>query len=347
MRNMTSGWAAAAVLLALAACSSSAQQATQMSPTEVVATVGSSPITLAEVDEQALQSPASNYGGARLVQALYLARRDALEEIIGRRLMDAEAKRRGIDRAALVEQEIAGKAPTPTTADVAFWYQNNAARVQGATLDQVRDPIKALLIEERMARAKSTLLAALKDKTPVAISLEPPRQKIAVEGHASKGDKDAPIQLVEFSDFECPFCARAHPTLQQVLSAYGDKIRFVYRHYPLPNHPNAKPAAEASACALEQDRFWPFHDRLFANTSKLTESDLKTHAASAGLDITKFAACFESRKYKAQVERDITEAGGAGVTGTPAFFINGRPLEGAQPFEAFKRVIDEELAARK
>jgi protein-disulfide isomerase len=347
MRNKRSRWAAAAALLILAACSSSAQQATQMSPNEVVATVGSSPITLAEVDEKALQSPASNFGGARLVQALYLSRRDALDEIIGQRLMDAEAKKRGIDRSTLVEQEIANKAPAPTAADIEFWYQNNAARVQGATLDQVRDAIKALLIEERMGRAKSALLAALKDKTPVTVSLEPPRLKIAVDGHASKGDKDAPIQLVEFSDFECPFCARAHPTIQQVLSAYGDKIRFVYRHYPLPNHPNAKPAAEASACALEQDRFWPFHDRLFANTSKLAGTDLKAHAASAGLDMARFTSCFESRKYKDQVERDITEAGGAGVTGTPAFFINGRPLEGAQPFEAFKRVIDEELAARK
>lgn len=344
---MTAGWAAPAALLMLAACSSSAQQATQMSPNEVVATVGSSPITLAEVDEKALQSPASSFGGARLVQALYLARREALDEIVGQRLMDAEAGRRGIDRATLVEQEIADKAPAPTAADIEFWYQNNAARVQGATLDQVRDPIKALLIEERMGRAKTALLTALKEKTPVTVSLEPPRLKIAVEGHASKGEKDAPIQLVEFSDFECPFCARAHPTIQQVLSAYGDKIRFVYRHYPLPNHPNAKPAAEASACALEQDRFWPFHDRLFANTSKLAESDLKAHAASAGLDMAKFTACVESRKYKAQVERDITEAGGAGVTGTPAFFINGRPLEGAQPLEVFKRVIDEELAARK
>lgn len=344
---MTSAWAAPAALLMLAACSSSAQQATQMSPNEVVATVGSSPITLAEVDGKALQSPASNFGGARLVQALYLARREALDEIVGQRLMDAEARRRGIDHATLVEQEIADKAPAPTAADIEFWYQNNAARVQGATLDQVRDPIKALLIEERMGRAKRAFLTALKEKTPVTVSLEPPRLTIAVEGHASKGDKDALIQLVEFSDFECPFCARAHPTIQQVLSAYGDKIRFVYRHYPLPNHPNAKPAAEASACALEQDRFWPFHDRLFANTSKLAESDLKAHAASAGLDMARFTGCVESRKYKAQVERDITEAGGAGVTGTPAFFINGRPLEGAQPFEVFKRVIDEELAARK
>jgi protein-disulfide isomerase len=344
MRNAISGGAAAAVAVLLAACSSSAQQAAQMSPTDVVGTIGSTSITLAEVDEEALQRPASNFGGARLVQALYLARREALDEIIGRRLMDAEAKARGIDRASLVEEEIAKKAPTPTAADIEFWYQNNAARVQGASLDQVREPIKAMLIEERMGRAKSALISKLKEQTRVTVSLFPPRLKIATEGHAAKGAANAPIQLVEFSDFQCPFCARAHSTVQQVLTTYGDKVRFVYRHYPLPNHPNAKPAAEASACALEQDRFWPFHDRLFANTSKLADSDLKAHAASIGLDVAAFNACFDSRKYKDQVERDIDEAGDAGVTGTPAFFINGRPLEGAQPFDAFKRLIDEELA---
>ena len=346
MRTLLLGGIAAATLVALAACSSSAQQAAQMSPADVVATVGSASITLAEVDEQALQSPASNFGSARLVQALYLARREALDDIIGRRLLEAEAKSRGVDRASLVEQEIADKAPTPTAADIEFWYQNNSARVKGASLDQLREPIKAMLIEERMDEAKAALIARLKEKTPVAVKLAPPRLTIETDGHAAKGAKDAPIQLVEFSDFQCPFCVRAHATIQQVLTTYGDKVRFVYRHYPLPNHPNARPAAEASACALEQDRFWPFHDRLFANTSKLTDSDLKAHAASAGLDTEKFAACFESRKYKSQVERDVDEASQAGVTGTPAFFINGRPLEGAQPFEAFKRVIDEELARK-
>jgi protein-disulfide isomerase len=348
MRNMTYGGAAAAALLILLnACSSSAQQATQMSPTDVVATVGSTRITLGEVDEQALQSPASSFGSARLVQALYLARRDALDELIGKRLMDAEAKARSIDYATLVEQEIASKASMPTTADVERWYQSNSARVQNTPLDQVREPIKAYLIEERMDNAKSAFIARLKEKTRVVVSLVPPRLKIATDGHAAKGAKDAPIEMVEFSDFQCPFCARAHGTLKQVLTAYGDKIRFIYRHYPLPNHPNARPAAEASACALEQDRFWQYHDQLFANTSKLSDADLKAHAASAGLDTGKFAACFDNRKYKGQVDRDVQEAGEAGVTGTPAFFINGRPLEGAQPFEAFKRVIEEELTAKK
>ena len=140
-----------------------------------------------------------------------------------------------------------------------------------------------------------------------------------------------------------PFCYQAHPTVTKVLSTYGDKIRFVYRHYPLPNHPNARPAAEAAACAAEQDRFWQYHDRLFDNQSKLSASDLKQHAATLGLDTTRFAACVDARKYKDLVDEDTKAGEDAGVSGTPAFFINGRVPGGAQPLQASKRIIDEEL----
>ena len=333
-------------LLALVACSSSAQAPKQMAPTDVVATVGSAPITLGEVDDRAFQRSSSDFGGARLSQALYLARREALEDIISTRLINDEAKARGVDAAALIEKEISSHAPAPTENDISFWYQTNPARVQGATLPQVHDAIKSFLIEQRMAEAHDAFVGKLKEKVPVTVSLEPPRQKVAVEGHPSKGPQGAPIELIEFSDFQCPFCQRANPTVEQVLKTYGSRIHFVYRHYPLPTHPNARPAAEAAACAAEQGRFWEYHDQLFANASRLADADLKQHAVTAGLDAAKFNACVDAHKFKAEVDKDVAEGNQAGVTGTPAFFINGRALEGAQPFEAFKRVIDEELAAK-
>ena len=346
MRDLTYTLSSAA-LIALTACSSSAQPARQMAPTEVVATIGSTRITLADVDERALQEPASSFGGARLVQALFLARQTALDEIIGNHLIEQEAKARGLDRATLVEQEIANAAPTPSENDITFWYQAHPERVQGASLQQVHDPIKAMLIEERMGAARTAFLDKLKAKTPVTITLEPPRQTVATAGHPSKGPKDAPVEVVEFSDFQCPFCLRANPVVAEVLKTYGDRIRLVYRHYPLPNHPNARPAAEASACADEQGRFWEYHDVLFANQSRLAEADLKAHAVTAGLDAAQFAACVDGRRTKSQVDLDVKEADAVGVTGTPAFFINGRSLEGAQPFGAFKRLIDEELAVKR
>ena len=338
---------ATGVLVVLTACSSSAQAPKQMAPTTVVATIGPTPVTLAEVDERALQRSSADFGGSKLVQALYLARRAALEEIVGTRLMNDEAKARGITASELIEKEISSQAAVPTEDDINFWYQMNPARVQGATLQQVHDPIKAMLIEERMDAAHTAFVNKLKAKTPVAVMLEPPRQVVAAAGHPDKGPKDAPIELIEFSDFQCPFCQRANPTVQQVLKTYGDRIHFVYRHYPLPNHPNARPAAEAAACAAEQGRFWEYHDVLFENASRLTDADLKTHASAAGLDSAKFGACVDSHRFKNQVDQDIKDANAAGVSGTPAFFINGRALEGAQPFEAFKSVIDEELAAKK
>jgi protein-disulfide isomerase len=181
----------------------------------------------------------------------------------------------------------------------------------------------------------------------VRVRLDPPREKVSVTGSASKGPSAAPIELIEFSDFQCPYCLRAYPTINQVLSTYGDKIRFVYRHYPLPSHPNARPAAEASQCAAEQGQFWQYYEKLFADQTRLSDDGLKQSAAALGMDATRFNACFDSHKYKDRVETDIREGNDAGVSGTPAFFINGRMLTGAQPFEAFKRIIDEELELRK
>src|SRR5262249_17398539 len=140
---------------------------------------------------------------------------------------------------------------------------------------------------------------------------------------------------------------RAHPTVQQVLTTYGDRVRFVYRHYPLPNHPRARPAAEAAQCANEQGKFWPYYDRLFSNQSKLGDADLRQAAADLGLDAARFNDCVDSHKYKDVIDSDIKAGEQAGVSGTPAFFINGRPLSGAQPFDAFKRIIDEELDLKK
>jgi protein-disulfide isomerase len=341
--------AAAAVGLAmLAACSpTNAQQTRQPNRADVVAMVGSTPVTLEEVDTRALQEPVTSFGSAKLVQALYMARRATIEEIVANRLLDGEAKARGIDRATLVEREIAAKAAAPTDADITAWYQANPARLNGASLEQVKAPIKSLLIEQRMDAVRASFVESLKAKTTVSVTLEPPRVEITDGGRTPRGTASGPIEVIEFSDFQCPFCQRANPVVDQVLKTYGDKVKFVYRHYPLPNHPNARPAAEASACAEVQGKFWEYHDRLFANPTKLTDADLKAHAAALGLDATRFNTCFDNHQQKPGVDQDIADGEAVGVTGTPAFFINGRSIEGAQPFESFKRIIDEELARKK
>jgi protein-disulfide isomerase len=343
MRKLT----LAALLGVLTACSqTSAQQARRQLPTETVATVAGASITLAEVDDKALEQPASAFGSAKLSQALYEARRAALDEIVANKLMDAAASAQGIDRAALIEKEITAKIPPVSETDVASWFQANQGRLQGAPLEQVKQPIRAFLVEERMRGIRSQYVDALKAKTSVTIALEPPRQKVSSAGSPSKGPTSAPIELIEFSDFQCPFCLRADPTVQQVLSTYGDKIRFVYRHYPLPNHPSARPAAEAAACAAEQGKFWPYHDLLFANPSKLSDADLKQHASTLGLNTGQFNTCVDTHKPKGLIDADLKAGEEAGVNGTPAFYINGRMISGAQPFDVFKKIIDEELSRK-
>ena len=336
-----------AAVLVLAACSTEAQSSKPPAASDVVATVGATPITLAEIDERAMKQAASNFGSLTLAQALYEARRGAIEDLVGDRLVDMEAKATGLDRVALLRREIEAKVVPPTDTDIAAWYAANPQRVQGAPLDQVTAPIRALLLQERTRTAQAQYLDQLKAKTAVAISLDPPRLKVADAGRPARGPSGAPVEIVEFSDFQCPFCLQAHPTIAKVLSTYGDRIRFVYRHYPLPNHADARPAAEASACAAEQDKFWPYHDRLFGNQTKLGAADLKQHASALELDRAQFDACVDSHKYAKYVDEDLAAGEDAGVSGTPAFFINGRVLGGAQPFEAFTRVIDEELTRKK
>jgi hypothetical protein len=191
-----------AVLVVLTACSSAAQQARRPAQNEVVATVGSKPITLAEVDDKALEAPASNFGG-KLSQALYDARRMALDEMIASLLMDDAARSEGIDRAALGEKEITSKVSPVTDAEVSAWYQANQARVQGRSLDEVRQPIRTFLTQERMQAVRTRYVDDLRSKTAVRILLEAPRQKVAMASNSpARGPADAPVQIIEFSDFE-------------------------------------------------------------------------------------------------------------------------------------------------
>ena len=181
---------------------------------------------------------------------------------------------------------------------------------------------------------------------PAAQRPEAPSKPIYVdipENAPSKGPKDAKVTIVAFSDFECPFCARVNPTIDQILKTYGNDVRFVFRHLPLSFHRNAKSAAEAAMAAHEQGKFWEMHDKLFANQRQLSRENYEKWAEEIGLDMKKFRAALDSGKYSDYVDRDTTDANRVGARGTPAFFINGRLVSGAQPFENFKRVIDEEL----
>ncbi len=172
---------------------------------------------------------------------------------------------------------------------------------------------------------------------------EPPAQKVDVGAAPAKGSSDAPVTLVAFSDFECPFCSRAANTVKQLEEEYKGKLRVAFKHQPLARHPNAKIAAVASMAAHEQGKFWEMHDKLFANQTALDRPALEKYAQELGLDMGKFKAALDSTKYDEYIAQDSTQGTQLGASGTPTFFINGRQIVGAKPPEVFRRVIDEEL----
>ena len=162
-----------------------------------------------------------------------------------------------------------------------------------------------------------------------------------------KGATDAWVTLVEVSDFQCPYCSRVVPTLKELKEKYGDDLRIVYKYNPLPFHNRAKPAAEAAECAREQGKFWEMHDALFAGQKELEDPNLETYAKTAGVDVNRWKACYTSKKYDDRINKDQQLVSSFGARGTPAFFINGRFLSGAQPTVAFQAIIDAELDKAK
>lgn len=193
---------------------------------------------------------------------------------------------------------------------------------------------------------------ALKAQRPVRPP-EPPLEerikravKVDLNNAPTQGPEDAPITIVEFSDFQCPFCGRVVPTVKQILKDYPGKIRFAFRQNPLPFHQNAQSAAKASLAANEQGKFWQMHDLLFENQRDLSDDSILKLAKQAGLNMDKFQKSWKSNKFDAQIAEDINFARNNGATGTPGFFINGVLVTGAQPVDAFKVVIDKLLAMK-
>ena len=310
---------------------------------EVLATVGGDPITMADVHSrvgEALDKIETQYQRSRskLVDS-------TIQAILRDRVLMAEAKKQGKTVDELVAAE-AGVPLEPTDVEVSTWYQENRARIGNRTLDQVRPQIVAYLREQRRKDAMSKLEQRLDKDFNVKLNFEPYRLTFNNTGAPTSGRADAKVTLVEFSDFQCPYCQGFVPTLKRVEKEYGDKLLIVYRQYPIPNlHPNAFKAAEASLCANEQGKFWELHDIMFAEQQQLSVSDLKEKARRLGMNSKKFDGCLDSGRYVEQVQNDQKEGLRVGINGTPTVFINGILVEGgAVPFETIAGIINRELA---
>jgi protein-disulfide isomerase len=323
-------------------------------------TAEAAPAGLAEVNGEVItaEEVENALGGQlqRLEEQVYQLKRQKLDEMIDERLLSREAAARGLSVQALLEREANARAGTVTHDEILQFYSANKHQLRGNVSelsDQIRGylQIRAQLQNEKVAESRKALLQQLRSDAKVVVHLAEPRVvriDVSTEGAPFLGPADAPVTIVEFSDFHCPYCKRVLPSLTELRSRFGDKIKLVFRDFPLDRlHPQARGAAEAARCAHDQNKFWKYHDVLFANAPQAGPEQLKAYAEQVGLDVVAFERCLTSGKHAAGVQRDVDEGNRFGVSGTPAFFINGRPLSGAQPVERFVRVIDDELRRGK
>ena len=311
---------------------------------KTLAVVGGSVITGREV-ETALGRPLS-----QLHHQIYTLQRKKLEELIDERLLSEEAKKRGVSVETLTEQEVNAKILPVTDDEISALYNANKERIP-VELDKVREQIRNLLRDQRLTAQKKLFIKSLRENARIVSYLKPPavfRADISVTGEPFKGAEKAPVTIVKFEDFQCPFCKQVQPTFVDLLKRYDGKLRLVHKDLPLEAiHPQARQAAEAARCADEQGKFWSYHDKLYAGSPKLSPEELKSYAKEVGLNVDSFEHCLTTRKYQAIVQKDLSEGTQLGLTGTPTFFINGREVSGNQPLDIFGAMIDEELGRAK
>jgi len=319
---------------------SRAESADAVKPKQPVATVGGQPIyedELASSAEGQLQSLRSQE---------YDIKRKALDPLIEQKILDTAAKAKGITTDQLLKQEVDAKVKDPSDDVIQGFYLAQSGRSNKPLDDTLKAQIRESIKQAQTRQLREDYIKSLRVESKVVVLLSPPRVQVAYDPNRLRGNPNALVMIVEFSDYQCPYCHQVEPTVKQLLAKYGDKVSLSYRDYPLTAiHSQAQISAVASHCALEQGKFWEYHDQLF-NSSKLEKDDLIGYARDLKLDDKQFASCLDSDKYNAGIDKDVQEGRKVGVNGTPGFFINGVFLNGAQPKDAFTRVIDDELARK-
>lgn len=271
----------------------------------------------------------------------------SVEKIIEDKLLRAEAETLGISKEELLKREVQQKITEPAASEVDAFYEKNKDRI-GRPKEEITPSIIKYLKREKENELTEALLEKLEKEHRVVRLLEPLRYDVTAAGRPSRGPVNAPVLLVLFSDFQCPYCKQFNETIKEVLKNYGDKVRLVFRQFPLTEiHPNAQKAAEASLCAEAQGHFWEMHDLMFQNQGNLQLPVLKERAGKIGLDVAAFDNCLDSSRTGGVVKEDLRAGAASGVEGTPALFINGRFIYGARPYEDVAQIIDEELKSKK
>jgi predicted DsbA family dithiol-disulfide isomerase len=320
----------------------------QISPATVIATVGHQTITEADVlaqDQAAFDKIKSDYELKLHVLKLHEEQdRYALVQKQANRMLDSqavelEAKSRGLTTEAVLK-EIA--VPAVTEAEARAYYEANKSRTHDS-FEQLQPEITQYLANQHNTDASRKFYDSLRAKHNIALTIPPYRMMAAAVGPA-RGNERARVTIVEFGDFQCPYCRQAEATVRGIIAKYPNDVRLVFRELPLASiHPNAYAAARAAVCADRQGKFWPMHDALYADQSALSDAGLLDTAKRLGLDATTFSSCLPQDATNDAIVTDINAADELAITGTPFFLVNGRPINGVVPMEQFEAVVTDEL----
>lgn len=278
-----------------------------------------------------------------LQERIYNLRKKALDNLMIQILLKEEASKRGVTDEELRKQLMPYKVDVKPS-EVDKNYADILSTLENMNEDDAKQRIR-LDLESRLKfdiykAAVSEVIGRARIETFLSVPV-PPSARINAEG-PSRGPRDAAVTIVEFSDFQCPYCKQAAISLKPLIESYGSNVRLVFKQMPLPIHADAFKAAQASVCAGEQGKFWEFHDILFSS-GELSEQALKKYALNLGLRTNEFNTCLSSETSAAIVRRDMQEAMRADVQGTPTYFVNGRIMRGMRNVDDFKQVIDQAL----
>jgi predicted DsbA family dithiol-disulfide isomerase len=303
---------------------------------DVVAEIGGHKVTRAELEQKK---------AAKLFQArnqLYIAERDALNQFIDDQLLEEKAQAEHLSVEQLVQRDIISHISDPTEDQLQVYYEGLGTDEPFAT---VREKILGHIHELRVSKARSEYLKDLRNQFSVLVTLSPPSAHVSLEGAEIRGPKNPSVTLIEFADYECPYCQKVAPDVKKLKADFGDKLTLTYKDFPLPMHARAEKAAEATRCASKQGKYWELHDEIF-RSKELDVDQLKAQARALKLDATEFDKCLDSGEEAAVVETDRKEGARLGINGTPAFFINGHFLSGAVDYAALREIVEQQLAAQ-
>jgi protein-disulfide isomerase len=322
----------AALLLVVTTVTLAAAQ----NPSEVISEVNGEKITRAELEKK-FQNQLH-----QVRYQVYQAEQKALDQLVDEHLLADEAKRRNISVDKLLEIEVSSKVKDPTEDQLEVYYEGLNSTEPFAS---VRDKILEHIHNLRLTKVHAAYLEKLRTNANVLITLAPPAAEIEVDNNYRLGPKDAPVRLIEFADYECPYCVKAYPAIKKLREEFGDKISMIFKDLPLPMHADAPKAAEAARCAGVQGKYWEYHDVLFSSGA-LGIPQLKQNARDLGLDGARFDKCLDSGEQQVAVNRDFNEAQQLGLTGTPSFFLNGEFFTGALDYSTLRSMVEKELARK-